>query len=146
MNTIRRHGAPVRALVLGVFALFVLAGCATTEEKDLATMGKAKIFQKAYEAMDVGDFKGALRYYTSFQQLFPDDLAGNLWASYEIAFLYHKMGDNARSIELFEELILKYKNENNATWPQAQRILAERVVGDIKKAEAAVVEEPPKTN
>ncbi len=114
-----------------------LVGCSTVRENEIGSMGKSQIFQKAYEAMDAGDFEGALVYYTSYVKLFPDDLAGNLWASYEIAFLYHKMGDDNKASELFKELIARYENEGNSSWPQAQRILAERVLGDIAKAAEA---------
>jgi tetratricopeptide (TPR) repeat protein len=120
------------AIVVALVAVSFQA-CSSFNEKEVSTLGKAKIFQRAYEAMDAGDYDGALRYYDAFRQIFPNDLSGNLWASYEVAFIYHKMGNNALAVKLFEELLAKYKNEGTPSWPQAQKILAERIVKDLQK-------------
>jgi outer membrane protein assembly factor BamD (BamD/ComL family) len=141
------NGSKARTLTaIATFVFFLFAGCATVPDSEIASMGKSQIFQKAYESMDSGDFEGALKYYTSYKQLFPDDLAGNLWASYEIAFIYHKMGNDAKSVTLFEELVARYDKEGTSAWPQAQRILAERVLGDIKKSQEAAATEKAATN
>jgi TolA-binding protein len=120
-----------------IFTLVLSGGCSTVTEKELGTLGKTMLFQKAYEAADMGDYTSALKYYTAYRERFPDDLSGTLWASYEIGFIYHKMGDDALARKLFEDLLLRYKNEGTPAWPQAQRILAERVLKDMNEAETA---------
>ena len=45
------------------------------------------------------------------------------WASYEIAFLYHKMGKNELSLSLINDLLAQYDNERRQL-PPAPRVLA----------------------
>jgi tetratricopeptide (TPR) repeat protein len=121
------------ALASCLLAFLLLGGCASLSDKELKSLGKTQVFQKAYEAVDVGNYVEALRIYNTYKERFPDDLSGSLWTDYEIAFLYHKMGNDAVAQKMFEDLLLKYKNEGTAAWPQAQRILSERVLKAIKK-------------
>ena len=60
-----------------------------------------------------------------------NNLEKNLWASYEIAFLHHKMGDDQKAIELFDKLIAKYNSTKAKNWPVAPKILAQKVKEEI---------------
>jgi outer membrane protein assembly factor BamD (BamD/ComL family) len=119
--------------VLIFFFVILFTGCQSSPDQNVLKMGNTKIFQKAYEASDIGDYNLALSYYTTYQNLFPADIGGNLWALYEIAFIYHKMGNDKEAILRFEELLKKYETEGTSAWPQAQKILAEHVLKDLKK-------------
>jgi len=88
-------------------------------------------FQRAQEKADFGDYAGALAYYRKFKEVFPNNLEKNVWASYEIAFLYHKMGDDKKALELFDELIALYTQDKSGVLPKAPKILAEKVKDNI---------------
>ena len=81
-----------------------------------------EFFQRAQDAAEHGDYPLALRYYRSFADAYPDDAEHGAWASYEIAFLYHKMGDNAESLVLCEELLARYEKGGDKL-PDAPRVL-----------------------
>lgn len=127
-----------RCIVLSVFVLIVLVtlatnSCQSANPAETENQSSAKLFQQAYEATDAGDYEKALSIYQSYKDLFPNDLGGNLWALYEIAFIHHKKGDDKTAIALFEELLKKYEVEGASSWPKAQKILTERVLRDLKQ-------------
>ena len=73
-----------------------------------------------------------MAYYETFLDKYPDDVSRGLWASYEVAFLHHKMGEDDRAIELFDELIARYENApEDSDWPQGPLILAAKVKKNI---------------
>ncbi len=117
--------------VVGI--LFFLASCQTQPRVIPNNLTPAEYFQRAQEASENENYKLAMRYYRKFQEVYPNNLEKNLWAEYEIAFLYHKMGDNKTAIKLFDKLIAKYKSKEAKNWPQAPRILAEKVKENILK-------------
>lgn len=116
-------------LLLSVYFISC-ASSAVPEDKNLSA---AEYFQKAYEATDNKNYKLALRYYELFQQKFPEDIERNLWAEYEIAFTYYKMGNTQKAIELFDKLIARYDGEEAAGWPPAPKALAEKVKATLEK-------------
>ncbi len=67
-----------------------------------------------------------MQYYTAFQERFPSDTAHAAWASYEIAFLYHKMGQDATTIKLLDELLARYATNTDAL-PPAVRALSQEL-------------------
>lgn len=70
--------------------------------------------------------------YRQFQTQYPDDTDRQAWAQYEIAFLYHKMGNDKKALDLFQQLLDRYKN--GETLPDAPRILTQKVMSDIQGA------------
>jgi outer membrane protein assembly factor BamD (BamD/ComL family) len=115
-----------------VLILALFSACRTridTVDQDLTA---DQYFQKAIEATDSNNYRLAMAYYQVFLEKYPDDVSRGLWASYEVAFLHHKMGNDDRAIELFDELIARYENapEDN-DWPQGPLILAAKVKGNI---------------
>jgi outer membrane protein assembly factor BamD (BamD/ComL family) len=113
-------------------ALLTLAGCRTSIDSIEQDLTPEQYFQKAIEATDNNNFRLAMAYYQSFLEKYPDDLARNLWASYEVAFLHYKMGNESRALELFDELIARYEEaDEEAGWPQGPLVLAVKVKGNI---------------
>ena len=98
-------------------------------------------FQKAIEATDTDDYLLALRYYEAFQAKYPEDLANNLWADYEIAFCHYKMGQIDTAIELFHALLDRYgeleesEDAEEQAAPQGPKILTEKVLENITPEE-----------
>ena len=124
------HLFPVIILIASL-SLFV--SCQTQPKTIPSNLTPAEYFQRAQDASENENYKLAMRYYRKFQEVYPNNLEKNLWAEYEIAFLYHKMGDNKTAIKLFDKLIAKYKTKEAKNWPQAPRILAEKVKENILK-------------
>jgi tetratricopeptide (TPR) repeat protein len=118
-------------LIIFFFILTFGGGCKSTVDPHEENISGEKLFQMAYEETDNQNYEKALLYYTIFQERFPEDIEGNLWASYEIAFLYHKMGNDKKAIKLFDELFQRYNEEDADFLPQAPKILAEKVVKNI---------------
>jgi len=115
----------------GLFCLICLCACAGSVDLHTTKLDAADYFQKAYEATDNNDFALAIRYYEAFQRNYPDDIERNLWADFEIAFTYYKMGNTNKALELFDILINKYAQDetvDKSKWPAAPRILAERII------------------
>jgi outer membrane protein assembly factor BamD (BamD/ComL family) len=111
--------------------LFLAAGCASSPvPSDTSDLTPAEIFQRAQDASDRSDYSVALQYYRLFQEKFPVDVEHQAWASYEIAFIYHKMGDDKKALELFDELLARYQGGEKL--PEAPRILAEKVKARIQ--------------
>jgi len=105
--------------------------------------------QGANEARDQGDYKLAIRYYEAFKDKHPEDLYGNLWASYEIAFCTYKMKKYDAAEEMLVDLLNRYERlaeredlqEGEA--PAGPRILAEKVLEKVR--EKTTPAQPPVT-
>jgi outer membrane protein assembly factor BamD (BamD/ComL family) len=111
--------------VLALASLAMLASCKSTGPVDLAGLTPAEVFQHAQDASDSGDLRRALAYYEGFLAQ-PDITAERaVWARYEAALLYHKMGDDDTALGKFDELLAMY--ETGTTLPQGPRILATNV-------------------
>ena len=112
-----------------IILLLVLAGCASTPATIPAGLGAAEMFQRAQEAVDKSDFALGIRYYSLVKASFPDDVIHTVWASYEVAFLNHKMGKDAEALTLVTAMLDSY----SGTWDTlpadtaAPRILAENL-------------------
>ena len=115
-----------RTAVLGAAcaaALVVLCSCASGPATIPADLSAAEIFQRAQDASDRGDYPLGIRYYSMIPASYPDDVVHNLWSSYEIAFLHHKMKRDALALSLINELLDRYDKEGG-TLPPAPRVLA----------------------
>jgi outer membrane protein assembly factor BamD (BamD/ComL family) len=122
MTALMRFVLPVVCVILALSAV----GCASTPvPSDISDLTPAEIFQKAQDASDKSDYAAALQFYKLFQEKFPGDVEHQVWASYEIAFLYHKMGDDKTALVILDELLARYAKGEKL--PEAPRILAEKV-------------------
>jgi tetratricopeptide (TPR) repeat protein len=130
MTVFQRYFLP--ATLIASLAL-CLAACATNPEEIEEGLSPAEYFQRAQEASDASRYKLALAYYQKFQEEYPEELERNLWASYEIALLYHKMGQNRTALELFDALLAEYAAAGDASLPQGPKILAEKVKARIEE-------------
>ena len=121
-------------MISTTLAAFLLNGCLSTIDPYAEEVTSIDLFQNAYEATEAGRYALAISYYEAIQERFPDDVRGNLWASFEIAFLYHKMGKNEEALKRFEDLLTRYEGEEGNLLPQAPRILAEKVTEEIRSS------------
>jgi outer membrane protein assembly factor BamD (BamD/ComL family) len=107
-------------------AALLLWGCATTPSVIPDNLSITEIFQRAQDASDKSDYSLAVTYYSLTAKNYPDDAAHIAWASYEIAFLYHKMGKNDTALSLVNDLLDRYAKAGD-TLPAAPRVLAEKL-------------------
>ena len=124
----------MRRIVLLAIAATLFAGvvsCASQEPVISDTMTPEDYFQLAQERVEKKDYAAAIAYYYQCKEKFPDNLEKNTWASYEIAFLYHKMNDDAKALVLLDELLSLYTQDKEQVLPKAPKLLAERVKANI---------------
>lgn len=117
-------GAALLSCAIAIAA--VLAGCKSQPVVIPDTLSAAETFQRAQDASDRGDFALAIRYYSTFKDKHPENAERDAWASYEIAFAYHKMGKNAIAIGFLDDLLKQYETGNDSL-PPAPRILAQKL-------------------
>ena len=120
-------------LALGVVLVSLCAaGCASTTPQVTDSLTAAEYFQRAQDAADSSNDKLAIAYYQMFQDKYPDDTYHQAWAQYEIAFLYHKMGNDKKAKELFQQLLDRYAQDQGL--PDAPKILAQKVMTGLQAA------------
>lgn len=123
------------ALIAVAAAVLAASGCRSTGDPLAQDLTPEQYFQRAIDASDRSNYRLAMRYYEAFQARYPDDVRRNVWASYEIAVLHHKLGNDVKAVELLDELLAKYDapQEGAAPLPAAPRVLARKVKGNILK-------------
>ena len=122
MNAPRRKGF-ARYPLAWFAAAILLAGCASQPLVIPENLTAGEIFQHAQDAVEKGNYDLGISYYSLFKEKHPEDSQRGAWASYEIAFLYHKMGKDEKALSLIEELLSLYSADKGAL-PAAPRILA----------------------
>jgi len=103
-----------------------LFGCRSAPVVIPDDLGPAETFQRAQDAADRGDYALAIRYYSVFRDKHPDLKDRTAWATYEIAFNYHKMGKDALALAQLEDLFKQYDTDSD-TLPPAPRVLAQKL-------------------
>jgi outer membrane protein assembly factor BamD (BamD/ComL family) len=133
------------ALAAAFIACALLFGCATGVPAPRPDLTPTEFFQNAQEAANEENFNLAIQYYRLFQTQYPDDIDHQAWAAYEIAFLYHKKGDDKTAVALFDELLARYAKGENL--PEGPKVLAEKVKANIlaksAPAETTAAPSPP---
>ena len=126
-----------------LFKLFVIAAvtsllvvCSSVPDEIEEGLTPMEYFQRAQEASDTGRYALSMAYYEKFQEQYPEERDRNVWAEYEIALLYHKMGRNQIALERFEALLARYES-GEPDLPEGPRILAEKVKVRIEEKLAA---------
>lgn len=117
-------------LILMAASVSVLLFCSSVPEEIEEGLTPLEYFQRAQEASDAGRYQLSMAYYEKFQEQYPGERDRNLWAEYEIALLYHKMGKNRIALERFDVLLAKYE-EGDPSLPAGPKILAEKVKARI---------------
>ena len=107
-------------------ALLLVVSCVTQNPAIPEGLSAEEMFQRAQDAGDRGNYSLGMTYYSLVQEKYPDDKAHVAWASYEIAFLYHKMGKNETALSLINQLLDQYGKEGDAL-PPAPLLLAQKL-------------------
>lgn len=126
------HSKKILAAAAVVAVSAFLFSCASGPVVIPAGLSVAEIFQRAQDAGDSGNYALAMRYYDLVATDYPTDLTHVTWASYEIAFLYHKMGNNKEALTRFNALLDQYTTEGDKL-PPAPRILAAKLKASLEQ-------------
>lgn len=111
--------------LLSILAITAFWSCPSAEPVYSENMLPEDYFQLAQDRAERGDYKTAIAIYYKMKETFPANLEKNIWASYEIAFLYHKLGDDSTCLKLLDELLILYAQDTNKHLPTAPKKLAE---------------------
>jgi len=116
-------------------AFALLAGCRSTVDPLAQDLTPDQYFQRAIEASDKDNYRLAMRYYEAFLVKFAADVERSIWASYEVAVLHHKLGNDDKAVELLDQLLARYEagTEGSPQLPPGPRVLAEKVKNNIVK-------------
>ena len=126
-----------RSLLITLAAGAVLiTSCQTPAPVIMEQMTPPEYFQAARDAAARRNHPAAMAFYQTYLERYPaadhpQETKRNLWAEYEIAFLYHKLGDDGTAIALLGALIAKYDAEGGDKLPQAPGRLAQRVIDEL---------------
>ncbi len=115
------------SIPLALCAVMMVQGCRTQPKVIPPDLSPAESFQRAQDAADAGDYALAIRYYTTFRDNNPNNSERDIWALYEIAFSYHKMGKNQTAVTFLDQLLQQYQTDTTGTLPPAPRILAQKL-------------------
>lgn len=132
-------------------ALLLAAGCASAPPDIPPDLSVALFFQRAQEAADNFSWNNALLYYTTFLERYPDNVPEGLAARYEIAFIHYKQGENEKAVELFQDVVKRYKDLSDPfSVPQWPRVLADKLLKRLQagteKFATSVPAAPPNLN
>ena len=129
-----------------LFILFTLTyGCQSHTSAIEKNLSPAEYFQLARDATVEGNYRLALAYYESFIDQYNSNNHQNeihrlLWADYEIAFLYHKMDNDEKAIDLLNKLIARYETDDSDNYPIGPKNLSQRVIKELKIFQEATSE------
>ena len=126
-------------LILIAASVSALLFCSSVPEQIEEGLTPMEYFQRAQEASDAGRYTLSMEYYEKFQEQYPEERDRNVWAEYEIALLYHKMGKDQIALERFEALLARYES-GEPDLPEGPMILAQKVKTRIE--EKLALEEP----
>ena len=128
----RRSLLCLAASALAVVVL-LLSSCASGPAHISPGLSAVEIFQRAQDASDQGNYQLAIQYYSLIGVDYPTDAAHVTWASYEIAFLYHKMGKDRQSLDRINALLDQYSKEGDQL-PPAPKVLATKLKARLEEA------------
>jgi outer membrane protein assembly factor BamD (BamD/ComL family) len=113
--------------------LLLAAGCASEPPVIPADMSQALFFQRGQEASDGYHWNDALLFYTTFLERFPENVPDGLAARYESAFINYKMGRTEKAVELFQDVLKRYKDMSEPfSVPQWPRVLADKMLKKLQ--------------
>ena len=113
--------------------VFIITACQTTNIEVPENLTPGEIFKEAQTAStEYNDYEKALIYYNTFLERYPDQPLMAIEAEYEIALLYHKMGDDETSLRLFNGIIEKYQQPEAAMLPAWPEVLSKKLIDIIE--------------
>ncbi len=127
-----RSGCFTFVLIAATIALLFASCQSVPAPQDIPEdLSPAEFFQQAQEEADNFNWDAALVYYQTFKDRYPGELARNIAADYEIAFIYYKKGSLEEAYERFAEIIETYEKTEEGIYPERFKILSEKLLSVI---------------
>ncbi|MDC7123943.1 MAG: tetratricopeptide repeat protein [Spirochaetales bacterium] len=131
-----------RFTVAIILLAVVLSSCKTTDVEIPEGMTPGEFFVEAQKASsEFNNYDKAIVYYETFISRYPDEPLLIVEAEYEIAFLHYKKGEDEVALQLFNELLEKYKLPEAQIFPAWPEVLAKKIIDKIENGDKP--EEPP---
>lgn len=118
-------------ILLAVLAAAALGACATAPKEIPEDLSAQVLVQRAQEASDAYDYKGALAYYRALKERYGSDPAYDCAADYEMALIAHKQGRDDEAEAALTALLERYAQARGEVLPERYRILAGKVLENI---------------
>lgn len=115
-------------------AAFLLASCASGPVSVPEGLEASELVQRAQEASDRSDFKGAEAYYAALEARFGEDPAYKVAAIYELGFIRYRQGEKAPAVERFRSVLALYEAAPEGALPERYRILALKLLEKLGEA------------
>lgn len=116
-----------------IMIILFASACKSAPPINYDSLNKAEFFQKAQEASNKGDYKGALAYYNHFLAKYPDDIQKGIEADYEIAFIAYKQHDYKKANRLFTDILDKYSTDASQVLPAWPKVLSQKILKEMKE-------------
>jgi tetratricopeptide (TPR) repeat protein len=123
-----------RITIILILSLPLFWACTSVPTEIDPGLKPREYFQRAQDATEADRYKLAVDYYEAFLEAYPEERDRGLWAEYEIALLYEKMGELEQSLRLFDALLARYNTPEAIDYPPGPQILAEKVRARIEAA------------
>ena len=131
MNTVQKRTSAFAPLAALLFAVGLLAGCASGPVVIDEGLEPSELIQRAQEASDKNRTAVAIQYYQAILDRYPDDRYATCAARYEIAFIQFKQKNFEEAKKGFEELLALYEGPDAALLPAQFRVLGEKILAKI---------------
>lgn len=105
-------------------------GCQSIPEEVPEGLSQAELVQRAQDASDNNNWDAAILYYQTILDRFTDQRGAVMEARYEIAFITYKRGEPDGALQLFQQILSDYE-EDNSGLPEWPRVLSEILVAKI---------------
>ncbi len=109
--------------ILSIFSLLLLSGCSTMSEDETEGWTAEKFYQTAKEAIDNGDYLGAINYFTSLEARYPYGRYAQQ-AQLETIYAYYKSDEPASAVAAADRFIKLHPRHPNVDYAYYLRGLA----------------------
>lgn len=123
------------AIAVAAFAL-LMTSCQTVPEEIPDGLSQQEFFQRAQEYMDNLNYDAALFYLQEFSNRFPDDIANQLAADYQIALIHYKTKKYDVAAGEFQAILDTYDAAPDNTYPEWISILSAKLLDKIQNMES----------
>jgi outer membrane protein assembly factor BamD len=99
-----RRSFSLRAILGGLVVVFLLAGCASEDERISMVGDVAEAYEKAQKSMQAGNYRSAIQIFEALQARFPfSDISKQI--QLELMYAYYKSGQKEQALDTAEQFL-----------------------------------------
>jgi len=126
------NASAFKRLMLAAAASAALVSCASAPVVVAEGLSPPELIQRAQDAYDRDRYEAAISFYEALRSRFPNDLASQCAADYEIAFIRYKQQRFDEAKIGFRSLLERYRSEDAALLPAHYKVLGEKILAKIE--------------